>query len=286
MVEEIEFELERAIPVRDRRGGQPAWRHIKHHVPGMIEPGRLSQADLARDLRPEMQRGIGVLPGREGSSGQRRDWSCSRTTLASRFQLALIVGLSLGHLLYPWSADFKASQSFAPLFRCPEECLLKWRNYSSICKTLSKGQAPTPTPMETCNDPSPLQNTLSHRKSRTGDGLLSRSWRSAASYASCCCTASRPRRICSATSFPLLADRYHVVAPDLPGFGFTVAPDRQISLISFDNFAKVIEDFTDRNPSQAIRHLRLRLRRSCRLSSRAGTSGSGHRHHLTERQRL
>ncbi len=25
---------------------------------------------------------------------------------------------------------------------------------------------------------------------------------------------------------PLLADRYHVVAPDLPGFGFTVAPER------------------------------------------------------------
>ncbi len=25
---------------------------------------------------------------------------------------------------------------------------------------------------------------------------------------------------------PLLADRYHVVAPDLPGFGFTVAPEQ------------------------------------------------------------
>src|SRR5262249_3236299 len=26
---------------------------------------------------------------------------------------------------------------------------------------------------------------------------------------------------------PALADRYHVVAPDLPGFGFTEAPDRK-----------------------------------------------------------
>jgi len=26
---------------------------------------------------------------------------------------------------------------------------------------------------------------------------------------------------------PLLADRYHVVAPDLPGFGFSDAPDRK-----------------------------------------------------------
>src|ERR1700752_1847924 len=26
---------------------------------------------------------------------------------------------------------------------------------------------------------------------------------------------------------PLLAERYHVVAPDLPGFGFTEGPDRK-----------------------------------------------------------
>ncbi len=26
---------------------------------------------------------------------------------------------------------------------------------------------------------------------------------------------------------PALADRYHVVAPDLPGFGFSEAPDRE-----------------------------------------------------------
>ena len=44
---------------------------------------------------------------------------------------------------------------------------------------------------------------------------------------------------------PLLADRYHVVAPDLPGFGFTVAPDRTEFSYSFDNLAKVIGAFTD-----------------------------------------
>jgi pimeloyl-ACP methyl ester carboxylesterase len=27
---------------------------------------------------------------------------------------------------------------------------------------------------------------------------------------------------------PALADRYHVVAPDLPGFGFTEAPNRSV----------------------------------------------------------
>jgi pimeloyl-ACP methyl ester carboxylesterase len=44
---------------------------------------------------------------------------------------------------------------------------------------------------------------------------------------------------------PLLAERYHVVAPDLPGFGFTVAPDRSEFTYSFDNLAKVIGAFTD-----------------------------------------
>ena len=44
---------------------------------------------------------------------------------------------------------------------------------------------------------------------------------------------------------PLLADRFHIVAPDLPGFGFTVAPDRGQFAYSFDHLAKVIEDFTD-----------------------------------------
>ena len=44
---------------------------------------------------------------------------------------------------------------------------------------------------------------------------------------------------------PLLADSYHIVAPDLPGFGFTTAPDRSQFVYTFDNLAKVIEDFTD-----------------------------------------
>jgi len=44
---------------------------------------------------------------------------------------------------------------------------------------------------------------------------------------------------------PLLADRFHVVAPDLPGFGFTRSPDRPAFRYSFDALAKVIADFTD-----------------------------------------
>lgn len=44
--------------------------------------------------------------------------------------------------------------------------------------------------------------------------------------------------------FPVLADRYHVVAPDLPGFGFSDAPDRNGFRYTFDNLAKAIDGFT------------------------------------------
>ncbi len=43
---------------------------------------------------------------------------------------------------------------------------------------------------------------------------------------------------------PLLADDYHVVAPDLPGFGFSEAPARAEFRYTFDNLAKVIDGFT------------------------------------------
>jgi len=43
---------------------------------------------------------------------------------------------------------------------------------------------------------------------------------------------------------PLLADRYHVVAPDLPGFGFSGAPDRKSFRYTFENLAKTIDHFT------------------------------------------
>jgi pimeloyl-ACP methyl ester carboxylesterase len=44
---------------------------------------------------------------------------------------------------------------------------------------------------------------------------------------------------------PLLADRYHVVAPDLPGFGNTVSPPRGRFDYTFDNLARVIGGFVE-----------------------------------------
>src|ERR1041384_3764894 len=43
---------------------------------------------------------------------------------------------------------------------------------------------------------------------------------------------------------PILADRYHVVAPDLPGFGFSDSPDRKKFVYTFENLAKAIDRFT------------------------------------------
>ena len=43
---------------------------------------------------------------------------------------------------------------------------------------------------------------------------------------------------------PLLADRYHIVAPDLLGFGFSDAPARAEFKYSFDNLTKVVDGFT------------------------------------------
>ena len=43
---------------------------------------------------------------------------------------------------------------------------------------------------------------------------------------------------------PTLADKYHVVAPDLPGFGFSDAPDRKNYRYTFEQIAKTIAAFT------------------------------------------
>jgi len=43
---------------------------------------------------------------------------------------------------------------------------------------------------------------------------------------------------------PALADRFHVVAPDLPGFGFSDAPGRDTFSYTFENVAQKIDAFT------------------------------------------
>jgi pimeloyl-ACP methyl ester carboxylesterase len=44
---------------------------------------------------------------------------------------------------------------------------------------------------------------------------------------------------------PLLADRFHIVAPDLPGFGRSDMPERNKFAYTFDHLAEVIGRFTE-----------------------------------------
>jgi pimeloyl-ACP methyl ester carboxylesterase len=44
---------------------------------------------------------------------------------------------------------------------------------------------------------------------------------------------------------PLLADAFHVVAPDLPGFGFSDAPSRARFAYTFDSLTRIIDAFTE-----------------------------------------
>ena len=43
----------------------------------------------------------------------------------------------------------------------------------------------------------------------------------------------------------MLADDYHLVAPDYPGYGFSSMPGVEEFDYSFDNVARIIEKFTD-----------------------------------------
>ncbi len=45
---------------------------------------------------------------------------------------------------------------------------------------------------------------------------------------------------------PKLADNYHIVAPDLPGFGFSDSPPRSEFKYTFENLARVIAAFTEK----------------------------------------
>lgn len=44
---------------------------------------------------------------------------------------------------------------------------------------------------------------------------------------------------------PILSKKYHVIAPDLPGFGFSDAPGRSEYAYTFDNLAKTMQAFID-----------------------------------------
>src|SRR3954469_1697983 len=45
---------------------------------------------------------------------------------------------------------------------------------------------------------------------------------------------------------PALGDKYHVVAPDYPGYGHSSMPSREKFAYTFDNLARVVDEFTEK----------------------------------------
>ena len=93
---------------------------------------------------------------------------------------------------------------------------------------------------------------------------------------------------------PALADSYHVVAPDLPGFGFSDAPDRKQFRYTFERLAETIDNFTrtiglDRTALRSLvrplhgGHERAHARRCASPLSRSGQWPAGEvRFHFAE----
>jgi pimeloyl-ACP methyl ester carboxylesterase len=85
---------------------------------------------------------------------------------------------------------------------------------------------------------------------------------------------------------PALADNYHVVAPDLPGFGFSDAPDRKNYRLHLREDCEDDCGFHSNDRPQSLRHVRLRLWRSCRLSPVPCAPRANRGDRLAERQRV
>ena len=84
---------------------------------------------------------------------------------------------------------------------------------------------------------------------------------------------------------PLLANRFHLIAPDLPSFGFTKVEGEVLSLhlrtIDGDH-----PSVRGRPWITTLRRVRLRLRCAYRIQPCSRRSGPHHRDHLAERQRI
>ena len=74
---------------------------------------------------------------------------------------------------------------------------------------------------------------------------------------------------------PLLADEFHLIAPDLPSFGKSDTPTATNSTTPSTIWRDVIDRFTEVLGLDALRDLRLRLRRAGRLPARHQAPGRG-----------
>ena len=85
---------------------------------------------------------------------------------------------------------------------------------------------------------------------------------------------------------PALADKYHVVAPDYPGYGHSSMPPHDKFAYTFDNLAKVIDEFTEKLGLTKYALYVQDYGAPGRLPPGGQAPGADHRHRGAERQRL
>jgi pimeloyl-ACP methyl ester carboxylesterase len=91
---------------------------------------------------------------------------------------------------------------------------------------------------------------------------------------------------------PLLDDRFHLVAPDLPGFGQSDLPSRQKFKYTFDNLAETIGNFTEKIGLKRFAiyifdygapvGLRIALKRPERITAIVSQNGNAYEEGLSE----
>ena len=69
MIDEIKVDLECPVSVGNGARRKAPGRNVQSHVPGMVDPRTLHQANLANDLRPHVQSRAGIAPGFERQAG-------------------------------------------------------------------------------------------------------------------------------------------------------------------------------------------------------------------------
>ena len=85
---------------------------------------------------------------------------------------------------------------------------------------------------------------------------------------------------------PALADQYHLVAPDYPGYGHSSMPPHDKFAYTFDNLAKVIDEFTEKLGLTKYALYVQDYGAPGRLPPGRQAPGADHGHRRAERQRL
>ncbi|WP_255721438.1 alpha/beta fold hydrolase [Dyadobacter sp. CY261] len=85
---------------------------------------------------------------------------------------------------------------------------------------------------------------------------------------------------------PILSKQYHVVAPDLPGFGYSDAPGNQDFDYTFDNLAGTMQAFIDQLGLKRFAIYIFDYGAPVGLRLAMANPQKIHWHHLPERERL